>query len=104
MHFHGLIERQIFLVHEDRGAGDLMQFAETADVVDVCMSADDGFHGKLVASEQICDAGYFIAGIDDEGFAGEGIADDRAIALQHAHGDGEADQFARGDLFGFREL
>ena len=50
LHFHGLIERQILLMHEDRGAGDPMQFAESADVVDVRMSADDGFYGELVAA------------------------------------------------------
>jgi hypothetical protein len=42
-----------------------------------------------VAAEQFEDAVDFVAGIDDERFAGRKIADDRAIALQHPHGNGD---------------
>lgn len=91
-------------MHQDGSAGETVQFAETADVVDVRVSADDGFHGELVAGEQVHDAADLIAGVDDQSFARERIADDGAIALQHAYGNGDVNQFARCGFFSFSGL
>jgi hypothetical protein len=91
-------------MHKHRGAGEAMQFAESADVVNVRMSADDGLYRELVAAEQIHDARYFIAGIDDQSFAGDGIADDGAIALQHAYRKGDVNQLAWDGRFGPNRL
>ena len=78
---HGVIERQIVAMHQDRGASVLAQFGEATDVVDVRVRADDGFDGELVAPEEFENAGDFVAGINDQSFAGDGVRDDGAVAL-----------------------
>jgi len=69
-------------------------------VVDVRVSADDGLDGQLVAAEKFEDAGDLVAGINDECFACDWVADDRAIALQHANGDGDVNQSLRDSVEG----
>ena len=59
-----------------------MKFFEAADVVNVRMSAGDGFDGEFMAAEQVHDAMDFVAGIENDGFARNRIADDGAVALQ----------------------
>ena len=56
------------------------------------MGADDGFYGEVVAADEIQDARHLVAWIHDESFARDGVANDRAIALQDAHWDGDVDQ------------
>jgi hypothetical protein len=58
----------------------------------VRVSADDGFDSQLVAAEQVHDAMDFVAGIEDDGFARDRIADDGAVALQQADRNGEMEQ------------
>ena len=82
-------------MHQDGSAGVLMELAEAADVVNVGVGTYDGFDGEAVAAEEFEDAGDFVAGVDDQRFAREGIADDRAIALQHSDGNGDVDQALR---------
>ena len=100
LHVHRLIERKIFAVHHHRGARVLVQFAQSADMVNVCMGAHDRFYRELVASQKIEDSADFIARIDNQSFAGEGITDDRAIALENPHGNGDMDQSFRGGIQG----
>ncbi len=91
LYVHGVIERKIIVVHHDGSASVLMEFGETADVVNVGVGADDDLDGELVAAEEIEDAFDFVAGVDDDGFAGFGIADDQTIALEHADGQFDVD-------------
>jgi len=51
LHVHGMIERKIVVVHHDGSASVLMEFGETADVVNVGVGADDDLDGKFVAAE-----------------------------------------------------
>src|ERR1700731_3344388 len=95
LHLHGLIERQVVAVHQHGSARVLMKFAQSADVIDVRVRADDGLDGELMTAEKVQDAIYFVAGVHHERFARHRIADDRAIALQHPHGDGDMDQSLR---------
>jgi hypothetical protein len=81
---HGVIEREIVVVHHDGRAGVLMELGEAANVINVGVGTDDDFDGELVAAEKTEDALNLIAGVDDDGFAGFGIADDQTIALEHA--------------------
>jgi hypothetical protein len=92
LHIHALIERHVISVHHDRRAGILMQLAQAADVVDVRVRADDHLYDQLVTAEKVQDAIDFVAGVDHQRFARGRIADDRAIALQHPHGNGDVDQ------------
>ncbi len=98
LHFHGSIERQVVAMHEHGRAGVLMELAQAADVINVRVGADDGFHGEAVAPEEIQDARDFIAGVDDQSFARVGIADNGTIALEHAHRDGDVNQTFRGGI------
>src|SRR5215469_14116896 len=79
-------------MHQYGRAGVLVELAQSADMVYVRVRADDGFHGKAPPSEQIQNARDFVAGIDDESFARQRVADDRTIALQHADGDSDVNQ------------
>src|SRR6266550_1475010 len=97
LHLHCLIERQVVSVHQHGSARVLMKFAQAADVIDVRVRAYDGLDGELVSAEKVQDAIYFVAGVHHQRFARHRIADDRAIALQYPHWDGDMDQsFSRG--------
>ena len=79
-------------MHHHRRAGVLMQLAQTADVIDVRVGADDGLHRQLVTAEQLQNAADFVAGIDHQRLARDRIADDRAIALQHSYRNGDVNE------------
>jgi hypothetical protein len=83
--FHGIVERKIVIVHHDRRAGVLVELGEAADVVDVGVSADDGFDEEFVAAEQAEDALDLVTRVDDDGFVSFGITDDGTVALQQAN-------------------
>ncbi len=82
-------------MHEDWRARVLAEFAEAADVVNVGVRTYDGFDGETMAAEEFEDARDFVAWINDESFAADGIADDGAIALQHSYGNGDVDEAMR---------
>ena len=85
-------------MHHDRGASILMEFGQAADVIDVRMGADNGFDGEFVAAEKAEDAFDFVAGVDHDGFMCFGIANDGAVALQHADRDFDVDHFRIGGV------
>ncbi len=87
-------------MHQHRRAGVLMEFAQSAHVIDVRVSADDGFHDQPVAPNQVQNACDFIARVHHQRFARGRIADDGTVALQHPHGDGDLDQSVRGGIYG----
>jgi hypothetical protein len=91
LHVHGVIEGKIVAVHHDGSAGVEVELGEAADMINVGVSADDDADGEFVAAEEIEDAFDFVAGVDDDGFAGFGIADDQTIALKHADGQLDVD-------------
>jgi hypothetical protein len=96
LHFHGVVEREIVIVHHHGRAGVLVKLRETADVVNVRVGADDGFDLELVPAEKAEDAFDFVARVNDDGFAGLGIANDLAIALEQANGEPDMDHFPAG--------
>jgi hypothetical protein len=53
-----------------------------------------------VPAEKFQDAGDFVTRIDHECFAGDGVADDGAIALQHADRNGDVDESLRDSVEG----
>ena len=72
-----------------------MKLAEAADMIDMGVRTDDSFHRQTVAAEQFEDARNFVSRVDDQRFPGHRIADNRAIALQHSHWNGDVDQTVR---------
>ena len=79
------------LAVEDWRAGDLLEGAGAGDVVDVGVGYEDLTDGELVLVEESEDAGDVVAGIDDDGLAGGFVAEDGAVALEEADGEGFAD-------------
>jgi hypothetical protein len=91
LNFHAAIKGKIVGVHHDGSTRVLIELCEAADVVNVRVGADDGFHGEFVAAEKAQDAFDFVAGIDDDALERARIADDGTIALQHSNRDFEID-------------
>jgi hypothetical protein len=74
-----------------------MELAESADVINMRVRADDGLNFEFVPAQKIEDAMDFVAGIDDQRFARDGVANDGAIALKHSYRNGDVNQsFGRG--------
>jgi hypothetical protein len=98
LRFHAAVERQIITVHHDRGAGVLIQLRKATDVVDVRVCADNGFDGQFVPAQKTENAFDFVPRIDHDAFQRAWVADDGAIALQHADGDLEIDHLGVGGV------
>ena len=56
-----------------------------ADVVEVAMGVEERDRAALRAGEHPQDLLRLVPGVDDEGLAGFGVRQDRAVALQRAH-------------------
>src|SRR5260370_19146571 len=78
--------------HEQGGARILMELAQAADVINMSVSADDGFHIELVAADEVQNTRHLVARINNQGFASDGVPNDGAVALQQAHWDGDVNQ------------
>jgi hypothetical protein len=91
LNVHHFDQGQVALVVEDGGAGELLEAVSAGDVVDVGVSDDDLLDGERVFGEEGHDAGDVVAGVDDDGFAGGLVAEDGAVALEGADGDGFED-------------
>ena len=97
LHVEAAVKSKIGFVDQHRRAGGAMKCGETADVIDVRVRADDREDLQPMAAENLEDAFDIIARVHDDGLAGGGIAQDRAVALQHADGNHFVDE-----LFGHR--
>ncbi len=93
---HRLIEWQVVAVHQDGSAGKLVELGEPSDVIDVRVRADNRLDGEPVPAKHVEDSGNFIARINDQRLARHGIAYDRAVALQQAHGNRDSNQALAG--------
>jgi len=84
-------EREVFFAVEDGSAGDLLEGKGAGDVVDVGVGDDDAARGEVVFVESGEDTGDVVAGINDDGVEGGLVAEDGAVALKQADGEGLAD-------------
>jgi len=82
---------KIGFVEEDGSAGEGFELERSADVVDVGVSDEDLLEGEAVGLEAAVDAGDFVAGVNDDGFASLFVGKNGAIALQRADGEGLED-------------
>jgi hypothetical protein len=87
LNVHHFDQGEVALVVEDGGAGELLEAVSAGDVVDVGVGDDDLLDGERVFGEEGCDAGDLVAGVDDDGFAGDLVTEDGAVALERADGD-----------------
>lgn len=84
LNVHHLYQRQIVLVVEDGSSSELLEALGSGDVIDVSVGDDDLLYGEPVLVEDADDAGDVVAGIDHDGFAGDLVAEDGAVALERA--------------------
>ena len=84
---HHLDQREIARVVEDGRAGERLEAGGAGDMVDVGVSDEDLGEGEFVAGQDGDDTGDVVAGIDYDGLARDLIAEDGAVALQHADGE-----------------
>jgi hypothetical protein len=91
LNVHHFDQGQVVLVVEDGGAGELFEAVGAGDVVDVGVGDDDLLDGEVVFGEEGEDAGDVVSGVYDDGFAGGFIAEDGAVALERADGEGFED-------------
>jgi hypothetical protein len=82
-----VVQFLIACVHVDGGAGDGLQFCRAADVVDVGVRDHNRLHLQGMAGEDRQDLVDVIARVDNDGFVRLLVAENRAVALQHAHGN-----------------
>ena len=78
------VELGVVLVHVHGRAGERLQLGRAADVVDMGVGDHDGLHREPVPVQDFGDVRDIIAWIDDNGLAGLLVAENRAVALQHA--------------------
>ncbi len=86
LHGQHLLQFGVVEIHVNGRARDPLEFLRAADVIDMRVGDYDGRHFQVVARENFENARDFVAGVDDHGFAGLLVAEDRAVALQRADG------------------
>jgi hypothetical protein len=84
---HHFDQGKIVLVVQDGGSGKALEALGSGDVVDVGVGDDDLLDGEVVFVEDGDDARDLVAGVDDDGFEGDLVAQDGAVALQGADGE-----------------
>ena len=67
-------------------------------MVNVRVGADDGLDGETAPAEKVENALDLVAGVYHESFARERVANDRAIALKYADGNGDVNQTLLGGI------
>jgi hypothetical protein len=85
LHVHHVLQLVVVFVHVDRRAGGRVQLVRAADVVDVRVRDHDGFHVQAVARQDALDLRQVVARIDHQRVARLLVAENGAVALQHAH-------------------
>ncbi len=81
-----VVEFLIVLVHQHRRAGGGFELRGAADVIDMGVGDDDRLHAQRMLLQNRENVVDVVAGVDHQRFARLLVAEDRAIALQHANG------------------
>ncbi|MNV72513.1 hypothetical protein D3C71_1656100 [compost metagenome] len=92
LHFQVVPQRLVVLVQVQRGAGQFLEPAGGEEVIEVRMGVDDADQGQAVGLQAGEDLLRVATWIDDDGLLAEWVADQRAVALQRADGEGFADE------------
>ncbi|MNR07690.1 hypothetical protein D3C85_1238200 [compost metagenome] len=74
------------------GAGHLLQLPGGEEVIKVRVGMDDAHHFQAMGVQAGEDLLRVATRVDDEGLFADRVADDGAVALQRADGEGFADQ------------
>ena len=88
-----LVQPEIVGMHVDGSVSRVVHAAQSDDVIDVRMREDDGRDLQMVPLDYVQNFAGIVSGIDHDGFAGLRIADNVAVALQHADRKNFVDEF-----------
>lgn len=88
LHRDVVVEKLIGFVQADGTAAGFVQRTGGADVVDVRVRVNQVFEREALFANHLSDAFALVSGIDDDGFAGLWIRDERAVALKGPDGKG----------------
>ncbi|MNZ35087.1 hypothetical protein D3C78_524770 [compost metagenome] len=88
LHFQAVPEELVVLVQVQGGAGALLHFAGREEMIEVRMGVDDADQLQAVRLQPRHDQLGIAARVDDDGLLRHRVADDRAVALQRADGEG----------------
>lgn len=83
---HHLQQRQIALVEENRRASEAFELQRAAHMIDVSMRDENLCELEAEVDKATMNPRHVIPRINDDGFAGFFIAQDRAVARQRTHG------------------
>src|ERR1019366_4284715 len=86
LHVEHVLEFAVLQVHIYRGAGGQFELLRAADVIDVGVRDYDGGDREAVPGQHFQDAADLVAGIDHHGPVRGFVAENGAVALQHADG------------------
>ena len=78
-----IVQLLVARVHHHRSAGGRLEFGGASDVIDMGVRDHDGLHAQSVPPQHTENFVDVVAGIDDDGFLGLLVSENRAIALQH---------------------
>ena len=82
LHFHGAQQFEVIFVEKHRRPGHFLKQGCSAHMVDMSMSHDDLAQGEAMLLQPGENLRKVVARIDDDGFVGELVAQDGAIAVQ----------------------
>ena len=86
LHVQTVVELLILSVHVNRRAGGGFELGRASDMVDVRVRDHDGLHSQPVAAQHGENVVDLVTWVDDDGFAGGFLAENRAVALEHSYG------------------
>ncbi len=89
--FNHFEQRQVVFVEEDGRARQALEAERASHVVNVGVGDENLLEGEAKFSEAAMNAADLVAGVDDDGFAGLLVAEQGAVAGQHAYGKGFED-------------
>jgi hypothetical protein len=72
----------------DRRTRCFAQFAETTNMVNMCVRGNDGLERQVMVCQSRQNLFHFVTGINNDGFAGLFCAEQCAVALQQSDGKG----------------
>jgi len=89
------VQFHITFVDQNGRSGRSVKPSQPTDMIDMRVCADDGANLQAVLPENFLDAPDFVAWVHDDCFVRYGIAQNRAIALQHSDRNDFMNQFLR---------
>ncbi|MNE49302.1 hypothetical protein D3C80_1438100 [compost metagenome] len=92
LHLQVVPQYLVVLVQVQGGAGQLLELARGKKMIEVRVCMDDAHQRQAVGLQARQDLLRVTAWVDDDGFLGQRVADQRAVALQGADREGFADE------------